>query len=186
MHKLTTAVFALMFASTLLAEGHTCAPGKARVFADDHVIFANGLSGERLDALKAKYGKVFLYVERGDKTYVVTDGDTLDRVRHILLPQTQLGYKQATLGSQQAALGTKQAALGLEQARVAMQQASAAQSKREALEKKQAALSRQQEALSKQQEALGAKQDALEKDSDAQIDTVLDQAIREGLAKQVN
>src|SRR4051812_21427693 len=101
MRRLTLAVLAVAAASTLLADGHTCAAGKARVFADDHIIFANGLSEGRLDTLKTKYGKTFLYVERGAKAYVVTDGDTLDRVRHILLPQAQLGQQQAALGSKQ-------------------------------------------------------------------------------------
>ena len=192
MRRLTFAALALAVASTLLADGHTCATGKARVFADDHITFANGLASEKLESLRTKYGKTFLYIERGEKAYLVTDTDTLDRVRHILLPQMQLGQQQASLGTKQAALGSKQASIGIEQARVGTQQIGASESeqqrlsaKQEELSKKQQALSAQQEELSKQQESLGAKQEGLQKDSDAQIDTVLDQAITAGLARQV-
>jgi bla regulator protein BlaR1 len=192
MRRLTFAAIALAFASTLLADGNTCASGKARVFADDHITFANGLSSEKLETLRAKYGKTFLYVERDDKSYLVTDSETLDRVRHIVFPQSQLGQQQASLGTKQAAIGTKQASVGLEQGRIGAQQAFASdaerrrlESRQEELSKRQEELSRQQEELSKQQQALGAKQESLQKQSDAQIDTVLDQAIAAGLARQV-
>ena len=178
MPRLTLAALTLAFASMLLADGHTCAPGKARVFADDHITFANGLSGEKLESLRSKYGKTFLYIERGEKAYLVTDSDTLDRVRHILLPQSQLGQ-------QQASLGMKQAALGMEQGRLGMQQIGASKSEQRTLSGRQSELSKKQEELSKQQESLSAKQESLQKQSDAQIDTVLDQAIAAGLARQV-
>jgi len=192
MRRQVLAVLAVAFASTLLANGHACEAGKGRVFADDHIIFANGLSDVKLETLKTRYGRTFLYAERGPKAYVVTDADTLDRVRHILLPQNQLGQQQATLGSQQAALGTKQAALGIEQARIGAKQIGASEAEQQRLSKqqeelanKQEELGRQQEALGKQQQALGAKQETLQKDSDPQIDTILDQAIARGLARQV-
>src|SRR4051812_48342204 len=150
MRRLTFAALALALASTLLADGHTCASGKARVFADDHITFANGLSSEKLENLRTKYGKTFLYVERGDKSYVVTDTDTLDRVRHIVMPQTQLGEQQASLGTKQAALGSKQASLGLEQGRIGMQQIGADEAQQRRLSAKQEELSRKQEELSRQ------------------------------------
>jgi len=192
MRRQVLAVLAVAFASALLADGHACEAGKARVFADDHITFANGLTDIKLETLKARYGKTFLYAERGPKAYVVTDADTLDRVRHILLPQSQLGQQQATLGSQQAALGTKQAALGMEQARLGLKQIGASETERQRLSKhqeelsnKQEELGRQQEVLGKQQQALGAKQEALQKSGEPQIDTILDQAIERGLARQV-
>ena len=192
MRRLMFAAVALAFASTLFAGGHACAAGQARVFSDGDISFANGLSTEKFDALRARYGKTFLYMERGDKTYLITDADTLDRVRHIVQPQRQLGQEQAKLGTHQAALGTQQASLGLEQSRIGMQQMGASEAeqrrlsaKQEELSRKQDALSRQQEELSKQQEALSAKQESLQKDSDTRIDTVLDQAIASGLASQV-
>jgi len=195
MRGLNIAVAALaltVITAGAFAGGKACEPGKARVFADDDIIFANGIGSVDLDALKAKHGKTFLYIERGAKAYLVTDTDTLDRVRHMLLPQAQLSRQQASLGTQQAALGTKQAALGLEQARLGMQQIAASEAKQRELERKQSELARQQEALGRQQEALGrqqeqlgAKQEALQRDSDKQVDAILDQSIAGGLAQQV-
>ena len=191
MRRLTLVVLAA-FAPALFGDGLACASGKARVFADDHITFANGLSNVRLDNLKAKYGKAFLYVERGGKAFIVTDTDTLDRVRAVMLPQSQVGQQQAALGSKQAALGSKQAAIGIEQARVGVQQISASETEKVRLEARQRDLSRRQEALGarqeelgKQQAALGAQQEALQKDSDKKIDAILDQAIIQGLARQV-
>jgi hypothetical protein len=163
MRVLMTAVLALgvvAFSATAFAGMQ----GKARVFADGNIVFANGISDVDLDALKARYGRTFLYMERGPRAWVVTDGDTLDRVRHILLPQAQLGQKQA--------------ALGLEQARAGMQQIAASEEKRRELEKKQNDLGRQQQEL-------GSKQEALQRESDKRVDAILDQAIALRIAKQV-
>jgi len=178
MRRLAVAAIALVFSSTLFANGPGCAANQARVFVDDDISFASGLSMQKLETLKGKYGKAFLYIERSKAGYVVTDSDTLDRVRHILLPQSQLGQEQASLGM-------KQAALGMEQGRLGMQQIGASESEQRRLSGKQSELSKKQEELSKQQESLSAKQESLQKQSDAQIDTVLDQAIAAGLARQV-
>jgi bla regulator protein BlaR1 len=195
MRVLKSAVMALVIAAVSVsgfAGGMACKAGHARVFADDHTIFANGISDVDMDSLTARYGKTFLYVERGAKAYLVTDADTLDRVRHILLPQSQLGQQQAALGTKQAALGSQQAALGMKQARLGMQQIGASEAKQRELERRQSELGRQQEELGRQQEALGreqeklgAQQETLQVESDKKVDAILDQAITSGTAKTV-
>ena len=174
MRVMKSAVIALVFTAVTVsgfAGGKSCQAGKARVFADDHIIFANGIGDVDMDALTSRYGKTFLYMERGSKAYLVTEADTLDRVRHILLPQSRLSQ-------QQAALGTKQAALGLKQAQLGMQQIGASEAKQRELERKQ-------KELGKQQEALGARQEALQTETDKAVDAILDQAISRGIAKLV-
>jgi bla regulator protein BlaR1 len=195
MRVMKSAVIALAMTASAaagFAGGRECKAGKARVFADDRIIFANGIGEVDMDALTARYGKTFLYMERGAKAYLVTDAETLDRVRHILLPQSKLGQQQAVLGTKQAALGSRQAALGLKQGQLGMQQIGATEARQRELERKQNQLSRQQEELGRQQEALGhqqetlgRQQEALQMESDKQVDAILDQAITRGIAKVV-
>ncbi len=195
MRVLKGAVMSLAIASFAVsgfAGGKECKAGQARVFADDHTIFADGISDVDMDSLTARYGKTFLYVERGAKAYLVTDADTLDRVRHVLLPQSQLGHQQATLGTKQAALGSQQATLGMKHARLGMQQIGASEAKQRELERrqselgrKQEELGRKQESLGREQEKLGAQQEALQAESDKKVDLILDQAIGRGIAKEI-
>lgn len=75
-----------------------CEKGKAVVYSDGDVTFANGISGEDLSGLRRAYGHHFAYFERDGHSYVITDPDTLDRIAAVYEPQRELGRKQADLG----------------------------------------------------------------------------------------
>jgi len=128
-----------------------CAGGKALVFANGGITFANGISATDLAALANAYGRHYAYFERNGHGYVITDPDTLDRIAAVYAPQLALGSRQAALGQKQAAIGMNQAKSGMEQARLGIQQ----------VHDDSRATERRQQELSKQQDTLGEKQDAL-------------------------
>jgi hypothetical protein len=165
-----------------------CERGKAVVYSDGDVTFANGISAEDLSALRTTYGRHFAYFERDGHDYVITDPDTLDRIAALYEPQQKLGRKQAELGQKQAALGAKQAELGREQARIGMRQtydhSESLDRRQNELGKKQDELGEKQDALGKQQDSMGRQQDDLSRTVEKQIGVIFDQAIRTGVAKK--
>ena len=165
-----------------------CERGKAVVYSDGDVTFANGISADDLSGLRREYGRHFAYFERDGHSYVITDADTLDRIWALYEPQRKLGRKQAELGQKQAALGRQQADLGREQGRIGMQQArdhSASLERRQnELGKQQDDLGEKQDALGRQQSAMGRQQDDLARAAEKQIAVIFDEAIRTGVAKK--
>ncbi|HWT82351.1 MAG TPA: M56 family metallopeptidase, partial [Candidatus Methylomirabilis sp.] len=63
-------------------------------------------------SLRSRIKGDFIWFERDDKGYVITDSTTVSRAREFFAPQEELGRKQAELGAKQAELGEQQAALG--------------------------------------------------------------------------
>lgn len=165
-----------------------CERGKAVVYSDGDVTFANGISADDLSGLRKAYGHHFAYFERDGRSYVITDPDTLDRIAAVYEPQWKLGRKQAELGQKQAALGRQQADLGREQARIGMRQtydhSQSLDRRQNELGKQQDGLGEKQDALGKQQEAMGRQQDDLAHTTERQIAAIFDQAIRTGAAKK--
>jgi hypothetical protein len=165
-----------------------CEKGKAVVYSDGDVTYANGISMDDLSGLRRAYGRRFAYFERGAQGYLITDADTLDRIAAVYEPQQKLGRQQSELGSKQAALGAQQAELGREQARIGMRQG---HDQSESLERRQLELGKQQDklgekqdALGKQQEAMGQQQEEFSRQAEKQIAVIFDQAIRTGVAKK--
>lgn len=167
-----------------------CEKGKAVVYADGGVTFANGIGADDLSVLQKAYGRHFAYFERDGQRYLITDPDTLDRIAAVYAPQMNLGRKQADLGAKQAKLGAQQADLGREQARIGMRQvygrSETLERQQTELGKKQDQLGEKQDVLGRQQDAMGRQQDDLAKSVDKQISTIFDQAIRTGVAKKLS
>jgi bla regulator protein blaR1 len=155
------------------------------------------MSGSTDDLRRARALRVgregLFYVRQNGAAYVIRDAATLRRAEAVFEPQQALGARQAELGSRQAALGSRQAALGAEQARLGARQASASPRQaaalahqQDALGSRQDALGRQQDALGREQDALGREQDRLGREAQGRLRTLVDEAIRRGLARRVN
>jgi hypothetical protein len=165
-----------------------CSAGKAVVFANGGITFANGISSSDLAALANTYGRHYAYFERNGHGYVITDPDTLDRIAAVYAPQLALGSKQAALGQKQAALGMDQAKLGLEQARLGIQQvhddSKATERRQQELGKQQDTLGEKQDSLGRDQEAMGHQQEEKSRAAEKQLTVIFDEAIRMGVAKK--
>ncbi len=159
-----------------------------------HSVAMSGSSDDVRRARALRSGdESLLFVRRGDAEYVVRDPATLRQVKALFEPQEALGREQAELGARQAALGREQARLGAQQAALAYRRIGdspreAAESARRQAElgREQAALGRQQGALGREQGELGRRQGELGRAADRQMRTMVDEAIRSGLAQRVD
>ncbi|APO95847.1 hypothetical protein [Xanthomonas vesicatoria] len=149
-----------------------------------------------------------LWFRRGGKSYVVRDPGTLQRIRALYAPVSQLGNAQGALGERQGRLGEQQAALGTQMAAMAARDAAAAvgqaraslardnatarpatsttqqatDSKQRSTQQRIEALAKQQQALAAQQADLATQQAAASARADGQARQVMREAIRTGLA----
>jgi beta-lactamase regulating signal transducer with metallopeptidase domain len=115
--------------STTVSSSSTNSSGKDYAYAygedDDgqrYVIVSGNsdsvtMSGDNEDArharaLRKKIPGDFIWFERDEKSYVIRDQATVDRVRKLFAPQEALGKQQEELGKQQEALGEQQEELG--------------------------------------------------------------------------
>jgi len=130
-----------------------------------------------------------LYFRRGGKSYVVRDAALLREAEAIVKPQQELGKRQGELGSRQGDLGKKQGNLGRQQAAAALRQVSGGRAEaarvQAELGRQQAELGRQQAELGRQQAVLGAEQARLAKVATAKLRALTDEALRRGLAQEV-
>src|SRR6185312_10222946 len=88
------------------------------------IIHANSnsvtMSGDQEDlqharSLRGKINGDFIWFERDEKSYVITDPAFLDRVKTLFAPQEELEKQQDALGRQQDDLGRQQDELGRQQ-----------------------------------------------------------------------
>ncbi|KTF33484.1 hypothetical protein LMG919_16345 [Xanthomonas vesicatoria] len=154
-----------------------------------------------------------LWFRRGGKSYVVRDPGTLQRIRALYAPVSQLGNAQGALGERQGRLGEQQAALGTQMAAMAVRDAAAAvaqaraslardnaaarpatststtqqatATKQRSTQQQIEALATQQQALAAQQADLATQQAAASARADGQARQVMHEAIRTGLASPV-
>jgi bla regulator protein blaR1 len=133
-----------------------------------------------------------LYVRQGSSAYVIRDPATIRKAESFFEPEEALGARQTELGSQQTELGRQQSRLGAQQAALSNRQANGSPREGEDLARREEELSRQQEALGKQQEALGRKQEELGRQQDRvariaseQVQSLIGDALRSGLAQRV-
>ncbi|WP_146093366.1 hypothetical protein [Xanthomonas pisi] len=152
-----------------------------------------------------------LWFRRGGKGYVVRDPATLQRIRALYAPVSQLGQAQGALGERQGRLGEQQAALGTQMAAAAARDAAAAVAQARAslardnaavrtttpvgqqanaasqhsTQQRIEALAAQQQALAAQQADLAAQQAVASARADEQARHILREAIRNGLARPV-
>jgi hypothetical protein len=113
------------FALTLAVPTANAAP-VGFVFQSWNNTWMNG--GRALDpaALRARFGDHFAAVQRGKRTWVVTDPAALERIRHLYQPVIRIAEQETEIGSKQAATGSKEAEIGSEQASIGSQQAALA------------------------------------------------------------
>lgn len=67
---------------------------------------------EHARSLRNKISGDFIWFERDEKSYVITDPDFVSKAKALFAPQEELGRKQDELGRQQDELGRQQDALG--------------------------------------------------------------------------
>ncbi|MEA9554517.1 hypothetical protein VC273_00830 [Xanthomonas nasturtii] len=152
-----------------------------------------------------------LWFRNGGKSYVVRDAATLQRIRVLYAPVSQLGEAQGALGERQGRLGEQQAALGMQMAAVAERDAAAAvaqtraslardtaaarpatsttqqanAARQRSTQQQIEALATQQQALAAQQADLATQQAAASARADGQARHAMREAIRNGLASPV-
>jgi hypothetical protein len=162
----------------------------------DSVVVRNGdttfsFGGDPDDT--ADYGRRFASFEKNGARYLITDAAVLDRIDKELRPQVELGNEQARLGSEQARLGGLQAELGAQQAVIGAKQAAAwndsdrqreLQAQQHKLQQRQEALAEQQRPLADKQRVLADKQREAGDRAKKRLDTIFDEAIRNGTAKR--
>jgi beta-lactamase regulating signal transducer with metallopeptidase domain len=68
-------------------------------------------------ALRDRFAVPFIWFERDEQPFIITDAATIDEVRALFAPVHELGREQAALGRQQGELGRQQGDLGRKQAR---------------------------------------------------------------------
>ncbi|HEX6904786.1 MAG TPA: M56 family metallopeptidase [Thermoanaerobaculia bacterium] len=154
-----------------------------------------------------KGGEDIFWFRRDGKAYVVRDAATLAQVEKIWEPIGELGAKQGELGAQQGALGGKQGALGAKQGALGAQQGTLAaervrrgseadereiEKRQREIEKDMDQLSREMEdlggemeALGRQMEDLGRRMEAASAKAEKDMQALMAQAIRSGVAQEV-
>jgi bla regulator protein BlaR1 len=185
--------------------------GNAYVFFSGGDVTSLNASGTDLDQAQAFRGKTegeLLWARQGGKTWAVSDANLIGEVHKILDPTTDISTRQGTAGSKQGDLGGQQAELGDRQAEVERQKAAvkaeiskqaasgqntddlkkqlrSLEEKKKELGKQQAELGQQQSGLGKQQAEMGKQQAKIAERNYMKLGTLVDQAIRNGLAGQI-
>jgi len=170
---------------------------------NSHIDELNGLQ-----SLKARFGKDFLWFRQGRQGYVIQDAATLAKILDIYKPEEALDRQEEALDkreekleSQQAALETRQEDVDerleqLEEKEEELEDAAARAriaSQRHSLEKERVPLDqelknleREIEKLSKEQEFLGHQQEEISRKVERELDRVMVEAIRTGVAVKVD
>lgn len=186
-------ILILLFVATV-AGAHD---GWTIVVRHDNETYINGhFDDGDVDDLKQRYGRNFAVFERDGETYLVTDAASIQKLRDMFRPQSELGRKQGELGRQQGELGREQGRLGQEQGRLGREQGRLAreradESRMEALAARQRELSAAQRELGARQRELGARQrelgrrqSELAREIDRDLERFISQAVKNGTAKK--
>lgn len=170
------------------------------VLLRDNHNFMQGTTNDIVEARRLRQGKEdLLWARKGNTRYVIRDAATLSRFQSNFAEVQRLGSKQGELGGQQGKLGEQQGKLGERMGQLGMQQATLAgkdsvdANKRMAqldqeqaqLDQKMAALDAQQQQLDKQQSVLDRQQQAAQANAQREVQKLLDEAIRNGVAQPV-
>ncbi|HKO59329.1 MAG TPA: hypothetical protein VJ276_25910 [Thermoanaerobaculia bacterium] len=182
----------LLAALVLLLAAPAALPCDRLVFRNGDVTTNSGcdMDVREIKAVRATYGRRFVWFERAGRTYVSRDEGLLKRLAALYQPQTDLGGEQAALGMKQAALGQVQAQLGSEQAAIGLRQAQdpnngALAAKQNELARRQNELARQQNVLAEKQNRMAARQNELAREAERKLPAILDEAIAKGLATRL-
>ena len=187
-----------------IAPAEAARSGHADRLSPDHLSYVlvtshgnSMMSGSSDDFRRVKAFRVgnapMLYVRRDGAGYLIRDPDILRRAAAIMKPQQDLGDRQGQLGDQQGKLGNRQGQLGEQQGRLGERMADSTPRQMEELGRHMDELGRQQEALGDQQEALGRRQEELGREQERlaelaqpQLEALVNDAIRRGLARRVD
>jgi beta-lactamase regulating signal transducer with metallopeptidase domain len=154
-----------------------------------------------------KNGEDIFWFRRDGKAYVVRDAATLAQVERIWEPIGELGAKQGELGAQQGALGGRQGALGAKQGVLGAKQGALAaerarrgdeadereirkrqreiEDEMDELSDQMEDLGREMEKLGERMEDLGRQMEAASAKAEKEMQALMAQAIRSGVAQEV-
>ncbi len=166
----------------------------------------NGSGDDIRRARELQQGKEpLLYFRKNGKSYVIRDAAFVEKAQGLFKKQMELGEKQAKLGAQQAELGGRQAELAGKQAEIGAKQSALATKQARSgedagnleyemgqlsrqqgeLGMKQGELGQQQARLGDQQAELGRQQERQGKEAEVKFRDLLQEAIRNGAAQEV-
>lgn len=161
---------------------------------------------EQAQEFRDKTGQELLWARQGGKTWAMSNANLIDEVHKIFDSTMDISTRQGTIGTTQGDLGRQQADLGTRQAEIGRQitalkaQIRSASGQKAAdlkeqlrlldleqkkLGKQQAEIGQQQAGFGKQQAELGEQQAKMAESSYMKLRTLVDQAIRNGLAEQI-
>jgi murein DD-endopeptidase MepM/ murein hydrolase activator NlpD len=155
--------------------GRSVARGEAYVFrdGDTQVTFSSGTSLETIRDIQEKFDGDYLWIRRGGRDYVICDALLLDRVSALFAPQRALGPQQQAVGREEAALDREEEALDDE-------------SNDDATRARLAAIHSKQELVGRREAELDRREEELERRAEAALWPLVDDAIRQGIAKRLN
>jgi hypothetical protein len=137
-----------------------------------------------------KFGPGYLWFRRGSKAYVVRDGKFLREVERVVRPDEAVSSADVLLEKEDAELERHQQRLERHQAALEewedMGAGEQLAREREKLARDQEALGREQEKLAREQEKLGKEQERSAHDLDRKMAGLIDQALRQHWAEEVN
>ena len=155
--------------------GRSVARGDAYVFCDGdtQVTFSSGTSLDKIREAHEKFEGDYLWIHREGQSYLIRDALLLDRVRALFAPQRSLGPQQAAVGREEAALDREEEALDDES------NDAATRARLDAIHSKQKEVSHREADLDRREEEL-------ERQAEAALWPLVDNAIRQGIAKRLN
>ena len=152
----------------------------------EHSSMVNGTGDDFRRAESLRSGDAgLIYVRQNGAAYVIRDAGLVRRADAIAAPQRLLGKRQGELGRQQGELGRRQSVLGAEQARLGRDQTKGWADQMGELGRQQGKLCAQQAALGSRQAELGRQQAAAARQAEGQMEALVADAIRRGLAERV-
>ena len=155
--------------------GRLVARGDAYVFrdGDTQVSFTSGTSIDTIREIQEKVDGDYLWIRREGQDYLLRDAILLDRVRALFEPQRSLSPQQDAVGREQAALDREEDALDDE-------------SNDDATRARLAAIHSKQELVSRREAELDRREEELERQAERALWPLVDDAIRQGIAKRLN
>ena len=136
---------------------------------DAHNTISAGMSIERVVALRHQYSGRFLWVHRGDKTWMIRDPQWLDRA--------------VAFFSEDMALAPEQEAVGREEEELDRQEDKLEDREDDASRAQLDEIHRRQEEVSRRQEELEERQEKLEQEAETKLWSLIDDAIKQGVAR---
>ena len=154
--------------------GRLVARGDAYVFrdGDTQVSFSSGTSFDTIHEIREKFDGDYLWIRREGEDYLICEAILLDRVRALFAPQRSLGPQQEAVGREEAALDREEEALDDE-------------SNDDATRARLAAIHSKQELVSRREAELDRREEELERQAEAALWPLIDDAIRQGVAKRL-